>query len=256
MSYSPTLGRWTAQDPVEFDGGDVDLYRYVGNNPVNATDPLGLADPSVLIKPPIRNPSNTVILNGPPHYIKYPPGYKGKRELEPGDNHLPNFARKTLCSPLSSGGFGVNPSRVKDFNGFLGPNGLHTAVNDLLSNYPNGVPENLDVVLYVHGAPGILLLGEGPDGNKIIASPDGTGTDDLIGFLRPLLRGKESRLIIIGCSIVAYPDGSGKEDGKKLLDRLRTGLRRPIIGSIGSTGLGKQNPGLYIETGGSLVETR
>jgi RHS repeat-associated protein len=41
---SPLLGRWTTLDPSEFAGGDLDLYRYVHDNPINATDPTGLAE--------------------------------------------------------------------------------------------------------------------------------------------------------------------------------------------------------------------
>ena len=33
--YDPDVGRWTAKDPIRFDGGDTDLYGYVFNNPVN-----------------------------------------------------------------------------------------------------------------------------------------------------------------------------------------------------------------------------
>ncbi|GIW97141.1 MAG: hypothetical protein KatS3mg111_0474 [Pirellulaceae bacterium] len=42
--YSPTLGRWLSQDPISFAAGDVNLYRYVGNGPVDATDPSGLEE--------------------------------------------------------------------------------------------------------------------------------------------------------------------------------------------------------------------
>jgi RHS repeat-associated protein len=40
--YSPTLGRWLSRDPIEEAGG-LNLYGFVGNGPVNAVDPLGLA---------------------------------------------------------------------------------------------------------------------------------------------------------------------------------------------------------------------
>ena len=33
--YDAAVGRWTARDPVLFDGGDSNLYVYVGNDPIN-----------------------------------------------------------------------------------------------------------------------------------------------------------------------------------------------------------------------------
>jgi RHS repeat-associated protein len=35
------LGRWMSNDPIGFDAGDVNLYRYVRNSPTAFTDPLG-----------------------------------------------------------------------------------------------------------------------------------------------------------------------------------------------------------------------
>jgi len=40
--YDPAIGRWTAKDPIDFAGGDTNLYGYVSNNPVNWVDPWGL----------------------------------------------------------------------------------------------------------------------------------------------------------------------------------------------------------------------
>jgi len=40
--YSADLGRFIQTDPIRFDAGDVNLYRYVANNAVNLTDPFGL----------------------------------------------------------------------------------------------------------------------------------------------------------------------------------------------------------------------
>jgi RHS repeat-associated protein len=39
--YQPTLGRFLQNDPVRFDAGDLNLYRYCFNNPINHTDPSG-----------------------------------------------------------------------------------------------------------------------------------------------------------------------------------------------------------------------
>jgi RHS repeat-associated protein len=40
-TYSPRLGRFVQVDPIGFDAGDVNIYRYVGNDPVNLTDAFG-----------------------------------------------------------------------------------------------------------------------------------------------------------------------------------------------------------------------
>ena len=40
--YDPRAGRFLTEDPIGFAGGDVNLYRYAGNNPVKSTDALGL----------------------------------------------------------------------------------------------------------------------------------------------------------------------------------------------------------------------
>ena len=39
--YHPTLQRFLSEDPIDFAGGDFNLYAYVANNPMGATDPTG-----------------------------------------------------------------------------------------------------------------------------------------------------------------------------------------------------------------------
>ncbi len=39
--YDPDTGRWTAKDPILFNGGDTDLYGYCLNDPLNGVDPEG-----------------------------------------------------------------------------------------------------------------------------------------------------------------------------------------------------------------------
>jgi RHS repeat-associated protein len=40
--YDPSVGKFLTVDPSGFDAGDTNLTRYVGNDPINYTDPTGL----------------------------------------------------------------------------------------------------------------------------------------------------------------------------------------------------------------------
>jgi RHS repeat-associated protein len=39
--YDPTTGRWTTKDTWRFSGGDANLFGYLANEPLNASDPSG-----------------------------------------------------------------------------------------------------------------------------------------------------------------------------------------------------------------------
>ena len=39
--YDANLGRFISEDPIGFEGGDVNLYGYVWNDPIKFVDPLG-----------------------------------------------------------------------------------------------------------------------------------------------------------------------------------------------------------------------
>ena len=54
----PFTGRFNSVDPIGFDAGDWNLYRYVGNEPVRRSDPFGLA--------PGCNPQTGQPFNVPP----------------------------------------------------------------------------------------------------------------------------------------------------------------------------------------------
>lgn len=40
--YDQETGRWTARDPILYDGGQANLFAYSGNDPINKRDPTGL----------------------------------------------------------------------------------------------------------------------------------------------------------------------------------------------------------------------
>lgn len=46
--YDPFTGRWLSKDPIGFNGGDSNLYAYVGNRPHVAVDPTGLNPAAVI----------------------------------------------------------------------------------------------------------------------------------------------------------------------------------------------------------------
>ena len=45
--YDPATRQFISQDPLGFAGGDANLFRYAGNNPVNKDDPSGMANNSL-----------------------------------------------------------------------------------------------------------------------------------------------------------------------------------------------------------------
>jgi RHS repeat-associated protein len=103
--YDPTTGRFLQEDPIGFDGGDLNLYAYVGNNVANNRDPKGLAKCGKcweLLKKAIEYCKNIVVKKQPPRKaydvldkIKQqkgspPHGHKGGREYDNSDNKLPS----------------------------------------------------------------------------------------------------------------------------------------------------------------------
>lgn len=44
--YDPEVGRFLSEDPIGFEGGDVNVYNYTSGNPVNWVDPEGLVEVS------------------------------------------------------------------------------------------------------------------------------------------------------------------------------------------------------------------
>jgi len=79
--YDSLVGRWISEDPIGYGSEDFNLYRYVGNNPLDATDPNGLQawvpyyppNPFPLIVEPVTPPS-------------YPKTQEGYRKCQDGCN--------------------------------------------------------------------------------------------------------------------------------------------------------------------------
>ena len=51
--YDPSVGRWTAKDPIRFKGG-INFYIYVNNTPINHNDPRGMDNVGCDVLPPFK----------------------------------------------------------------------------------------------------------------------------------------------------------------------------------------------------------
>jgi RHS repeat-associated protein len=93
--YSPQSGRFVSQDPLRLDGGQINLYQYVGNNPASLIDPEGKGpqDPNNLKRPLPQKPDNVPLPNQPP-----PPGPKTPPSPPPQPPKKPD-SPPVLCIP-------------------------------------------------------------------------------------------------------------------------------------------------------------
>ncbi|MEK6282273.1 MAG: RHS repeat-associated core domain-containing protein [Acidobacteriota bacterium] len=60
--YDAHQGRFLSEDPIEFEGGSLNFYTYVDNDPINANDPLGLQGGIPRVgrpQPPVPQPPPT-----------------------------------------------------------------------------------------------------------------------------------------------------------------------------------------------------
>ena len=81
--YSPSVQRWLSEDPIEFAGGDVNLYAYVSNQPTMWRDPDGLA-----------------IFRLPPwHPCAWPPGGGSTSKSDDQPPKEPPLSWWLMCSP-------------------------------------------------------------------------------------------------------------------------------------------------------------
>jgi len=103
--YSADLGRFIQTDPIRFDAGDVNLYRYVGNKVTKYKDPLGLSERTGSNAGGINNQSNKPV-------NVYSPESGGTR-VNPGEQSPQGHDWDSVENPAGSGnwdkiGPGVN----------------------------------------------------------------------------------------------------------------------------------------------------
>ena len=112
-AYSPQIGRFMQMDSIDFGGGDLNLYRYVANNPVNLTDALGLSSDNYV--------PDTSGKHGGPHVDRYS-----------GSNNVGRYNKDGSGIPHK----GRNPPKIpkSDWKKFLKAAGRLPMLNLLLDS--------------------------------------------------------------------------------------------------------------------------
>jgi RHS repeat-associated protein len=87
--YHPILGRFLQSDPIGFAGGDANLFRYCGGDPVNWIDPSGLDPEKPLYNPTEGITTVEVIVHGQ-HVRETPTGSYGPGPNSTGTGLLGN----------------------------------------------------------------------------------------------------------------------------------------------------------------------
>jgi RHS repeat-associated protein len=118
--YDPMEGRFIQKDPLSFAGGDVNLYGYVQNNPVNFIDPTGLMG-FIPYLDRIGNAGNTIAQdvwgNGGPSKITDIGGLLlSKPQNEPLIIDPNNPAFKNYNTPIKNK---CEPTKTNDFEKYI-----------------------------------------------------------------------------------------------------------------------------------------
>ena len=83
--YDQGLGRFISEDPIGFGGGDINIYGYVKNGPVDSRDPFGLDDGDMNPNPFSNNPKT---FDWDDYYRKL---------KDRSDAYTPPFTKLTKC---------------------------------------------------------------------------------------------------------------------------------------------------------------
>ena len=67
--FDPNIGRFISEDPIGFDGGDSNLFRYVGNSSINYIDPTGNFSVSQVFNDVLTSDITYNLVNGADQFV-------------------------------------------------------------------------------------------------------------------------------------------------------------------------------------------
>jgi RHS repeat-associated protein len=115
--YDSYTGRWTSKDPIDFNGGDTNLYNYVMGDPVNLVDPEGLEVEVDFWMPIGFGKSSFGHVSSSINGITFSFGPNGMSVLPTSEYHNKNSFRDGFGIPLS-----LTIEQEKSFQKCLGSN--------------------------------------------------------------------------------------------------------------------------------------
>lgn len=175
--YDAQQGRFITQDPIGFQGGDTNIYRYVKNNVINSVDPSGLDGPPGTV-PTI--PDDGEPLRKTPKFITDPPRPSPTPSATPNSTPSPTPTapgKKTDCTCTNTPYQNSFPGTFQ-----LGLNFNFTyGIANINASYGIAVDTSGNIATYKEGGGG-AALGAGASGVVNFNFSNGRNIRDLNGW--------------------------------------------------------------------------
>jgi hypothetical protein len=147
--FDPSIGTWVSRDPLGFEAGDADLYRFCGNDPTNHDDPSGM------------DPENETSRGAPKLKQVIEAGQKIEGSATEPEGPVPPDWNRPVLKPL--GPKTGKPSMViAGHGGWLAPYGMITVPQGTTITFfapPNCGLNNIWATSYVDSGDPIALSG-------------------------------------------------------------------------------------------------
>jgi RHS repeat-associated protein len=192
--YHPAIGRFLQIDPKGFGAGDMNLFRYVGDDPVDGSDPMGLSDRSYIPEWDVSNHFNVnSFWLGGREAVRWSYGEQKSKMVLVSAHGARGYVMNTnvteaafKASKAGQGGIPVPKHMRLDIN---------QLVNDIksLDNYTATKPVRLDICYAAFGGSASVAqqVANGLKTNQVTANTDiinpnsGTGVGEWRDFNSP-----------------------------------------------------------------------